>query len=104
MAALPAFFVDPEQGLSDFKAICGQQTSKSDYIFAEDVEQNIVVYNGNTIRSMIGDGGKEFALRTEVHRCLSEGPGVLVVKNAFPEIEIIDFLKLSYAVTSCNQQ
>ncbi len=90
MGTIPAFFEKDDQDLAMFEAICGQSASLSDYSFADRIEKNVVVYNGTTIRSAFTEDAKELALRSEINRCLSTGPGVLVIKNAYPNLEIIE--------------
>lgn len=90
MGVIPAFFERAEEDLKTFESICSQSTSLTDYSFAERVEKNVVIYEGNRIRSSLKEQSHEFTLRSEINRCLSSGPGVLVIKNAYPNLEIID--------------
>ena len=84
-------FFDVERlDIADLHALCEQTTHLSDYPLAVDVVDNIVIYNGEQVRAMIGSVPQEQALKAELGRCLKDGPGVFVVKGAYPDLSVID--------------
>ena len=76
--------------IADLQALCEQTTRLEDYPLAADVVDNIVIYNGEQVRGMIGFDAQEQALKAEFGRCLKDGPGVFVVKGAYPDLSVID--------------
>lgn len=74
---------------SEFAELCGRTLLPEMFPFCMGVEQNVAVYDGNQLRSLL-DGEQATALKAELHRCLRDGPGVLAVRNAFPEIGVMD--------------
>ena len=83
------FFNDNDINISEFADLCSQKVSKTNYPFCSFIEKKVVIYKGEKIRSMI-NSSKSFKLKSELHNCLKEGPGVLIIQNAFPEKKIID--------------
>jgi len=83
------FFNDNDINIFEFADLCSQKVSKTNYPFCSFIEKKVVIYKGEKIRSMI-NSSKSFELKSELHNCLKEGPGVLIIQNAFPEKKIID--------------
>ncbi len=86
----PAYYSAAHINLDDFAALCAQQTQLADYPLASGVEQNILVYEGDTFRNAVGDASAETTLRDELCRALRDGPGVLIVKRAYDDLSVID--------------
>ena len=83
------FFDVTDINLLEFSELCAQTTSLSDYSFAVDVQQNVVIYDGKYLRSLLGSS-QNHELKTEIHHCLKEGPGILVIRQAFPNLQVLD--------------
>lgn len=85
------FFVD-EAGLNcdDFARLCSRTTSISDYPQATDVQCNVLIYDGRALRASASDTAASQAMKSELHRCLKDGPGVLVVRSAWPNASVVD--------------
>ena len=75
--------------IAEFEALCSQSVNAEDYPFSSDIEQKVVIYNGDSIRSVIGTP-QAGELKNELHHCLKDGPGVLVIQKAFPNSQVID--------------
>lgn len=74
--------------VSAFAALCEQQVNAADYPHAQEVLSRVVVYHANTLHS-----ARQYdcrALMSELHRLFREGPGVLVVRDAYPDLTVID--------------
>ncbi len=83
------FFNVDEINLSKFASVCSQTVSSADYNFASDIEQRVVIYEGEHIQTLISTQ-QAFDLKSELHHCIKEGPGVVVVRQAFQDIKVID--------------
>ena len=83
------FFDVDDIKLSEFASLCSQSVNAEDYPFSAEVQQKVVIYEGDRIRSLLGAEQAQ-DLKTELHHCLKDGPGVLVISKAFPDFHVID--------------
>lgn len=83
------FFNENDINLCDFADLCSQKVSKTNYPFCSNIKKKVVIYNGEQIRSII-NSSKSFELKSELHHCLKEGPGVLIIQQAFLQKKTID--------------
>ncbi|MEU9449937.1 phytanoyl-CoA dioxygenase family protein [Streptomyces sp. NPDC048277] len=72
--------------LDSFRALVERTTDPALYPYASAVEDNVLVYDSERLRS--ADAPHE--VRTELVHALSDGPGVVVFKGAFPDPKVID--------------
>ncbi len=75
--------------IEDFTALVEQKTQLSDYPHADAVERNVLVY-GEKLRAAIGSTSGRTAAQGELMRALTEGPGIVVFKQAFEDLSVID--------------
>ena len=75
--------------IAEFEALCSQSVNAEDHPFSSDIEQKVVIYNGDSICAVIGTP-QAGELKNELHHCLKDGPGVLVIQKAFPKSQVID--------------
>ncbi|MDQ7026527.1 MAG: phytanoyl-CoA dioxygenase family protein, partial [Anaerolineae bacterium] len=87
---LPPYFSQEHIDIKDFAAICTQTTHLDDYSLAADVVQNILIYDGDTVRAVLDGSDKEAKLKAEFCYALKDGPGVLIIKNAYPDKSVIE--------------
>ena len=87
---LPAFFDERHIDIDMFKAICSQRTNMADFPYADAVDHNVLIYDGDRFRRALNDPQLEATLRAELCRALKDGPGVLVVRNAYVDPLVID--------------
>jgi len=87
---LASYFSDQDIHIQDFARICEQKTELVDYPFAVGVKKNILIYEGDQIRQAFDTLTEEGALRAELCRVLKDGPGVFAVRNAYPDVSVID--------------
>jgi ectoine hydroxylase-related dioxygenase (phytanoyl-CoA dioxygenase family) len=86
----PARFTPADCDLDDFIAVVSQTTTLSDYAHAEAVEQNLLVYDAAALRAACAtDEGRE-QIEAELVRALTDGPGVVAFRGAFPDVAAID--------------
>lgn len=90
LTKIPAYFGQEHITVEVIDAICSQTTNIEDYPFAAAVEQNLLIYEGDTFRQVLNGPEKETALKVELCLALKDGPGVFVLKNAYPDISVID--------------
>ena len=83
------FFNENDINLYEFADLCSQKVSKTNYPFCTSIEKKVVIYKGKQIRSII-NSSKSFELKSELHHCLKEGPGVLIIRQAFLQKRTID--------------
>ncbi len=90
MVKLPAYYDAQDLSVDDLHALCSQTTTLDDYPIAAGVERNILIYDGDALRAMIGDDAQEAALKAELCRALRSGPGVFAIKRGYPDTDLID--------------
>ncbi len=73
----------------DFAALVEQQTDASDYPYADAVDRNVLVY-GERLRATVGTTAGRAEVQTELIRALTEGPGVVVFRQAFGDLSVVD--------------
>lgn len=83
-----AFFTTDDLSLDAFADLCQQRTDPKAYPGASTVECNVLFYDGSAIRA--STSAETQALRAEWAHCLSEGPGVFVIRDAYEHAEIVD--------------
>ncbi len=74
--------------VKDLAVLCGQQTLAADYPLAASIIQNVVIYNAGALQETMAIQRKQ--VMTELHRVLSDGPGVLVIQKGFPRTDVLD--------------
>lgn len=83
------FFQPDDIDLKAFADLCKRQTDSSEYPSASNVVENIVVYEGSTVRSKTGSVQDEAKLKSEFVRCLKSGPGVFVIRQMYDDLSVI---------------
>jgi ectoine hydroxylase-related dioxygenase (phytanoyl-CoA dioxygenase family) len=71
--------------LVDFSRICGQQANPGDYPHCTEVLSNVPIYQAQALRD-----GDRHAVLDELHRLFSDGPGVMVVRQGYADLEVVD--------------
>jgi ectoine hydroxylase-related dioxygenase (phytanoyl-CoA dioxygenase family) len=87
---LPSFFSGNDLHIEGLQAECERQVCLENYPNADSVEQNILIYQGDVLRAGLKDSTKEAVLTDELCRCLRDGPGVFVIKNAYEDPSHVD--------------
>ncbi|CAI1225380.1 phytanoyl-CoA dioxygenase family protein [Serratia ficaria] len=81
-------FLHPDRlSVSEFAALCEQPLTLSDYPLAADAQKKVLIYRAQTLLDSAQTD--KVAVFSELHRALSSGPGVLVIKNAYPDLAVI---------------
>jgi ectoine hydroxylase-related dioxygenase (phytanoyl-CoA dioxygenase family) len=71
-----------------FAALCEQPVKAADYPHAQDVVSRVVVYDADALRSAAVHDRQ--GILSELHGLFRDGPGVMVVRNAFPDLAVVD--------------
>ena len=83
------FYCTDDLNFHEFVSFCEQNVDQKDYPFSSGVNKKIVHYEGDEIRSLIGTP-KAVELKTELHHCLKDGPGLFAIKQAFQNLKAVD--------------
>ncbi len=76
--------------LDDLIAITNEVTSVSDYPWAAQVLDGVLLYSAAALRPTMADPEGRRVLQDELVRALREGPGVVVFSGAFPDTDVVD--------------
>ena len=79
----PAYYSVPDCRVADFATIVEQPVDLGDFPLADRIDQGVVVYDSRSLRSRISEAPGRLEVQAEFVRVLSEGPGVLVLSEAF---------------------
>ncbi|MFD5793604.1 phytanoyl-CoA dioxygenase family protein [Streptomyces diastatochromogenes] len=80
-----AWLSEQDCDLDAFRALVARTTDLADYPYASSVQSDVLVYDSERLRA--GDRG---AVRAELVRALTDGPGIAVFKGAFPDPAVVD--------------
>jgi ectoine hydroxylase-related dioxygenase (phytanoyl-CoA dioxygenase family) len=76
--------------LEDFAALVGRMTNPADYPLASEVVSNVLIYEGDDIRKAAASPETRLSLMAEWVEAMTDGPGVIVLRNAFPDQAPLD--------------
>jgi ectoine hydroxylase-related dioxygenase (phytanoyl-CoA dioxygenase family) len=75
--------------LDAFRSLVERTTDPADHPLADDVRQNVPVY-GRALREPAADPQGRRELQAEIVSALTDGPGVVVLAGAFPDVAVVD--------------
>ncbi|MBV6748814.1 phytanoyl-CoA dioxygenase family protein [Pseudomonas chlororaphis] len=81
----PAFVRADAVQLDDFGRICTQQAHPEDYPHCYEVRDNVPIYHAQTLRH-----ADHHVVMDELHRLFRDGPGVMVVRQGYTDLDVID--------------
>jgi ectoine hydroxylase-related dioxygenase (phytanoyl-CoA dioxygenase family) len=76
--------------LDDFIAIVEQPTPLAEYPHATTVDRGVLVYDSATLGTAARQATERRTVEAELARALLRGPGVFVIKAAFPDTAVVD--------------
>lgn len=85
-----AFFTEDDCNIEEFKALTSRRTDPRMLRFASSVDKNIPIYNCTTLKDVLDDRQTRSDLMSEWIWVLLNGPGVLVLQQAFTDLTAID--------------
>ena len=82
------FVAEEEASVDDFREFCKQRVEASAFPLASEVISEVLIYD----RAVLEDAAQtnKRAVLNELHQALSYGPGVFVVRNLYPDADVID--------------
>lgn len=76
--------------LDDLRSLLStSRTRLPDYPLAQEVVEDVLVYDGGRVRELGGDPRTRRELQAELVRALTDGPGLVVVREAFPDADLV---------------
>jgi ectoine hydroxylase-related dioxygenase (phytanoyl-CoA dioxygenase family) len=76
--------------IADLKAVLDEATDPVRYPHAAAVEQGVLVYDAESLRGATASEAGLWDVRAELVRALTDGPGVMVFRGAFPDRTVVD--------------
>ena len=89
-AAGPARYGDTDCRIDDFAGLLDQRTDLVDYPHAAEVQQGVLCYDAAALDEASAVESSRRAVQAELVRALTQGPGVVVFRGAYPETEVVD--------------
>ncbi|MGY5014018.1 phytanoyl-CoA dioxygenase family protein [Streptomyces sp. 900105755] len=89
-AGARTWLTEADCDLDAFRSLVDQRTDPADTPSAERVEQNVPLYDSDRLRALTAtpDGRRE--VQGELVRALLGGPGIVVLKGAFADADVVD--------------
>lgn len=81
-----AWLSEQDCDLDSFRALVERTADPADYPHASAVERNVLLYDAERVRAAKDRRG----LQEELVRALTDGPGVVVFRGAFPDHAVVD--------------
>ena len=82
---MSAFVTSEAVRLADFSRICAQRANVEDYPLSAEVVSNVPIYQARTLRN-----SERLVVMNELHQLFRDGPGVMVVRGAYEDLEVVD--------------
>ncbi|WP_393083911.1 phytanoyl-CoA dioxygenase family protein [Streptomyces sp. LN704] len=76
---------DTDCDLDAFRALVAEHTDPRDYPYAAEIARNVPLYDSDRVRA-----ADPTAVRTEWVRALLDGPGIVVLRGAFADLDLVD--------------
>ncbi|MFF4584917.1 phytanoyl-CoA dioxygenase family protein [Streptomyces sp. NPDC001388] len=94
-----AWLSERDCDLRAFRALVERTTDLADFPHASAVQGNVLVYDGERLRTSSADR----ELRAELVRAFTDGPGVAVFRGAFPDPVVVDRLSAVFDALIAEQ-
>jgi ectoine hydroxylase-related dioxygenase (phytanoyl-CoA dioxygenase family) len=85
----PGWFTADDCRLEDFRAVVETSTELADYPYADEVRENVLVYDSQ-LRNHVATPEGRRDVQAELARALADGPGIVVFAGAFPDTGVVD--------------
>jgi ectoine hydroxylase-related dioxygenase (phytanoyl-CoA dioxygenase family) len=76
--------------LDDFRRLVERHTRLADYPIASAVHSNVLIYEGGDIRRAGAEPDSRRAMLAEWAKVLMDGPGILLFRDAYPDLSVVD--------------
>lgn len=84
------FVEESDLDFEQFVDLCNQEVKLTHYPRATEKQHNILVYQGSDLMDEYCRDTSSNGLKSELHTCLFEGPGIFIVKGFYQDSSIID--------------
>ena len=74
--------------LKVFAGMCEQSVDVAQYPHAQEVVSRVLIYRADTLRNAMQHDRR--TLMSELHSLFRDGPGVMVVRDAYPDLAVVD--------------
>ncbi|MEY9996186.1 ectoine hydroxylase-related dioxygenase (phytanoyl-CoA dioxygenase family) [Streptomyces sp. V4I8] len=95
-----AWLSERDCDLADFRGLVERTTDLADFPYASSVERNVLIYDSDRVR----EADDLRAVRAELVRALTEGPGIVVFQRAFPDPGTVDRLSTVFDALIAEQR
>ncbi|WP_031481192.1 phytanoyl-CoA dioxygenase family protein [Streptomyces bicolor] len=95
-----AWLSEQDCDLAAFRELVERTTDLADYPYASAVEQGVLVYDSDRLPKAEDSRG----VRAELVRALTDGPGIVVCRRAFPDPVIVDRLGAVFDALIADQR
>ncbi|MDX6316569.1 MAG: hypothetical protein QOF44_6033 [Streptomyces sp.] len=76
--------------LGGFRSLVEQSTDPRDYPYASRTERNVLLYDSDRLRAAAATAAGRRDVQAELVRALTDGPGIVVFRRAFPDLSVVD--------------
>ena len=95
---------DADCRLEDFRRLVERHARLADYPLASAVHHNVLTYQGDDIRRAAPEPERRKALMAEWVRALNDGPGILLLEDAFADLAVVDAATDSFFAMIAEQR
>ncbi|WP_180685640.1 phytanoyl-CoA dioxygenase family protein [Streptomyces gossypiisoli] len=95
-----AWLFERDCDLDAFRAHIERTTDAADYPGAASVERNVLIYDGERLRT----APDHREIQAELVRALSDGPGIVVFRAAFPDPAVVDAVTAVFEALIAEQR
>jgi len=86
----PVRLKESDCSVADFAEVVSAATDIADFPHADSVEQGVLVYDSATLRRAVVSADGRVEVEGELVRALTDGPGLVVLKGAFDDLDVVD--------------
>ncbi len=86
----PVRLEESDCSVADFAEVVSATTDIADFPRADSVEQGVLVYDSATLRRAVLSADGRVEVEGELVRALTDGPGLVVIKGAFDDLDVVD--------------
>ncbi|MFJ6080624.1 phytanoyl-CoA dioxygenase family protein [Streptomyces sp. NPDC092369] len=86
--------------LDAFRTLVESTTDLADYPYAAGVERNVLVYDSDLLRRR----EERAEVQAELVRAFADGPGIVVLKGAFPDLSVVDRMSAVFDALIAEQR
>ncbi|MFE5039307.1 phytanoyl-CoA dioxygenase family protein, partial [Streptomyces sp. NPDC056683] len=90
VAGARTWLTEADCDLDTFRPLVEQDTDAADHPHAERVEQNVPLYDSDRLRTRTATADGRREVQDELVRALLDGPGIVVLKGAFADADVVD--------------